>query len=359
MTTRGLGQVYQPSYTDKKTGALKTSATWWLVYHVRGVRYRESAHSTHRPDAVRLLKKRLGDIGTGRPVGPALERTTFEHLAEMLLNDYRANTRRSLPRALSAVSHLRSAFGLARALDLTADRISSYVADRLAAEAKPATVNRELAALKRMFRLGQRAGKVGERPYIALLQEKNTRKGFFESEQWAAVAPHLSADLRPVFEVAYITGWRVKSELLTRQRHHVDLAAGWLRLEPGETKNTEGRMFPLTPRLRAVLAAQLDHTRAVETATGRVVPWLFHRDGKPIKSFAARGRPPVGSPACRVGSPTTFAGRRCGTSSARACRAQRRWRWSGIRPRRSIAGTRLPTRACCATAAPARSTPRP
>jgi integrase len=44
-------------------------------------------------------------------------------------------------------------------------------------------------------------------------------------------------------------------------------------------------MFPLTPRLRAVLEAQLAHTHAVELATGRVVPWLFHRDGKPIKSF--------------------------------------------------------------------------
>src|SRR5215510_5797037 len=55
----------------------------------------------------------------------------------------------------------------------------------------------------------------------------------------------------------YITGWRVKSEILTRQRSHLDLDAGWIRLEPGETKNGKGRMFPLTPRLRAVLEAQL------------------------------------------------------------------------------------------------------
>lgn len=206
----------------------------------------------------------LGDIGAGRPVGPALEKTTFEHLAQMLLDDYQANARRSLPRAVSAVAHLRVAFGFSRALDITADRITTYTAQRQKAQAKPATVNRELSALKRMFRLGQRAGKVGERPYIAMLRENNVRKGFFEAEQWAAVAPHLSADLRPVFETVYLTGWRVKSELLTRQRHHVDLAAGWLRLEPGETKNTEGRMFPLTPRLRAVLEAQLAHIHAVE-----------------------------------------------------------------------------------------------
>jgi integrase len=172
------------------------------------------------------------------------------------------------------------------------------------AGAAPATVNRELSALKRMFRLGQRAGKVGDRLYIAMLEEDNVRKGFFEADQWQTVATQLPADLRPVFETAYITGWRVKSELLTRQRHHVDLAAGWLRLEPGETKNKKGRMFPLTPQLRAVLDAQFAHTRALETATGRIVPWLFHREGSPIKSFrrAWRTALPEGGP-CRPHPP--------------------------------------------------------
>ena len=61
-------------------------------------------------------------------------------------------------------------------------------------------------------------------------------------------------DLKAVFEVAYITGWRVKSEILTRRWAHVDFLSGWLRLEPGETKNHEGRQFPLTPDLRAALA---------------------------------------------------------------------------------------------------------
>ena len=88
-----------------------------------------------------------------------------------------------------------------------------------------------------------------------------------------------------MFEVAYITGWRIKSEILTRQKNHLDLQSGWLRLEPGETKNRKGRMFPLVRALRAVLERVTSDTRKCEEKTGRVVPWLFHREGERIRSF--------------------------------------------------------------------------
>jgi hypothetical protein len=88
-----------------------------------------------------------------------------------------------------------------------------------------------------------------------------------------------------VFAVAYMTGWRVKSELLTRQWAHVDLQSGSLRLEPGETKNLEGRQFPITSALRVVLERQRERTLAVEKATRAIIPWLFHREGRPVKSF--------------------------------------------------------------------------
>ncbi|PYR15879.1 MAG: hypothetical protein DMF94_30360 [Acidobacteria bacterium] len=90
-------------------------------------------------------------------------------------------------------------------------------------------------------------------PVISLLREDNTRKGFFEPQQFRKVLAELPDSLRPLFETAYETGWRVRSELLNRQWKHVDFDGGWLRLEPGETKNRQGRMFPLTPSLRAVL----------------------------------------------------------------------------------------------------------
>ena len=47
-----------------------------------------------------------------------------------------------------------------------------------------------------------------------------------------------------------------------------------MRLEPGTTKNKEGRTFPFgaLPELRTLLEAQRDATKAVERATDSVIP---------------------------------------------------------------------------------------
>ena len=214
---------------------------------------------------------------------PDIEKTTFKDLAKILLDDYKANGRQSIRRAKSSTQNLRRFFADSRAIDITEDRLNTYIVFRQEEKAANATINRELAALKRAFRLAGR--KVGQLPRFRMLRENNARKGFFEAEQFRAVLQHLPEHLKPVFEVAYITGWRVSSELLTRKWQHVDLENGWLRLDPGESKNSEGRMFPLTPELRDILSRQLERTRQLQLATGQVIPWAFHRDGKPIKNY--------------------------------------------------------------------------
>jgi integrase len=282
-----MGYVYQPKWRDQRTGERKTAATWWISYSTHGKRHRENAHSIKEADAARLLKLRLGQAAIGMPVGSQVERTTLGDILKMVEVDYAANGRRSLDRVRHAGAHLKSFFDPAtKARILTADRITAYQAERLGQGAKSSTVNYELAVLRRAFRLGSRAGKVSARPEIQMLHVENTRKGFFEPEQYRAMIKYLPEYLRPVAAIAYITGWRVKSELLTRNWRHVDFANGWLRLEPGESKNGEGREFPFTPELRDVLEAQREIVKAMERARSCVIPWVFvHPDGRRIKDF--------------------------------------------------------------------------
>src|SRR5262245_32480737 len=288
---RGFGSIYQPTWRDRKTGETKQSPNWWVAYFHRGKLNREPAkttdgsYSSNRNDAVRLLKRRYAEIQAGRPVNSDVQKTKFADMVTMIIDDYKANGRRSLARVEDAVNHLGGFFGDYRAVEITGDKVTAYVTHRQKEKAANATINAELAALGRMFVLAMREGKATGKPYIVKLALNNTRKSFFEHSEFQIVLRYLPEHYHAVVETAYITGWRMADELFTRQRHHVDLKAGWLRLDAGETKNNEGRMFPLTPRLREVLEKQMEKTRALEKATGRIIPWLFHRNGQPIKGF--------------------------------------------------------------------------
>jgi len=44
-------------------------------------------------------------------------------------------------------------------------------------------------------------------------------------------------------------------------------------------------VFPLTPELRALLEERLEYTRRCERAQGRIIPWVFHRNGRPIRQM--------------------------------------------------------------------------
>jgi integrase len=137
-------------------------------------------------------------------------------------------------------------------------------------------INRELQILKRIFSLAIESGRIAGKPAFKMLREAPARAGFFEPEQYASVLAHLPAELRPVVTFAYITGWRLAAEVLPLEWRQVDFDAGEVRLDAGTTKNGEGRVFPLTAKLRTVLAAQhAEHERLKKA--GQIEPWVFFR----------------------------------------------------------------------------------
>jgi integrase len=135
-----------------------------------------------------------------------------------------------------------------------------------------------------MFTLAVGADKVPHRPHILAIEVRNVRTGFFEEAEGRAVVAHLPKDLQPVAE---FTGWR-KGEILALQWRQVDFKAGVVRLGPGSTKNDDGRVFAFTvyPALEALLRTQRERTTAHERATGQLIAWVFHREGRPIKFFS-------------------------------------------------------------------------
>ena len=269
---------------------------WMIKYYRNGRPIVESSGTDDKTEAKNLLKTREGDIARGLPLGSKVGRIRFEEAAVDILNDYRVNQRRSLNELSGRIGrHLTPHFGKRRMAAITTAEVRAFVVERQTEGAANASINRELAALKRMFSLAVQAGKLLHRPYIPMLREDNVRTGFFERQQFEDVRGHLPEYLRGVVTFAYLTGWRIPSEVLMLQWRQIDMKAGTVRLDPGTTKNDEGRLFPFSmlPELRGVLESQQEATRALERETGQIVPWVFHEKGRPLVDAARRMREPV------------------------------------------------------------------
>ena len=280
----------------------KRGRIYWIKYSRGGRGYYESSGSRKHGDAKRLLRLREGAIERGLPVTPRVGRVTFEEAAAALVTDYRVNGRRSIDHVQRRVTlGLEPWFRGRRMAQITPDDVQRFVEHRQQAGAANATINRELAALKRMFSLAIKRGRFLHGPYIPLLQEDNIRQGFFEREQFEAVRRHLHCDLHGVVTLAYYTGWRMRSEIFPLQWAQIDRGAGTIRLEPGTTKNRDGRTVAYLEidELREMIEEQWRRHEALRQQ-GMLCPWLFFRGrGKPIKSLARAWRT-----ACRLaGSP--------------------------------------------------------
>ena len=158
---------------------------------------------------------------------------------------------------------------------ITTAEIRAYVAARLEQGAEHATINRELVIPKRAFRLSLQAGKLLHIPYVPMLREENVRSGFFEADEYQAVREALPAPLQTVATFAYLTGWRIRSEVLPLQWAQVDRHAQTIRLEPGSTKNAEGRTLPYgdLPALVTLVEAQWQAHERLKAA-GTICPAL-------------------------------------------------------------------------------------
>lgn len=275
ITRRGEGSVYQ------------RGNVLWIQYYRNGKPYRESSYSAKEAEARKLLKRRLAEIAVGRFIEPQTEKITLKALMDDLLNDYQINQKKSFKRVEDSVNHLNDYFPDDRALTITTDRIRAYILHRQEGRAANATINRELAALKRAFNLAVQAQKLHTRPYIPTLSEDNIRKGFFEHGDFLNVRDKLPEHLRPLVTFLYYTGCR-SSEAKSLEWRHVDFQVRMIRLDPGTTKNKDGRVIALEGELDEVIQEQWEKRKVAEVpghSPALLCQHVFHRNGERIGDF--------------------------------------------------------------------------
>lgn len=273
---RGTGHIYRPEYKTRD-GQVRKSRTFWIQYYQHGKRYRQSANTSSKEDARTFLNNKLGEIGSGTFIGTKAESIKLEELAQDFFRDYRNNRRKSIADARRRwTKHLKPFFGDARAMDVRAYTIQKYIDHRLEQGPAIATINRELAALRRMYSLGIRQEKIYRMPPICALKENNIRTGFIddaEYRQLVAVCDKLW--LRGILAVGYRFGWR-KGEILGLRVYQVDLPNKSISLNVGETKNDEGRTIKMTREVYGLLLSCVKDKKDKD--------YVFTReDGSPVR----------------------------------------------------------------------------
>lgn len=271
----------RPKRANGEGNVRKKSGTWYVRICRNGARQEIKTKASNRSEALTILSTLRAKMAEGT-YDPDAERTRVVDLYKDLERDYTINQRRS--RLANRWKHLSPVFGNDRASSVTTPRLRLYIESRLNEDAKPATIQRELAVLRRMFRLGLQAAKVLRLPYFPTIQVDNVRTGFFERDEFDRVRAELPEHLRPLVTLAYWTGWR-RGELLNLEWRHVDLEAGTVRLDPGTTKNKQGRLVYLPPEALEALQAWREATAAVEREQSCIIINVFHHDGAKLRDF--------------------------------------------------------------------------
>ena len=272
MRDRGTGSIY------KRPG----SRFYQIKFSKDGCVFRESTGTDKISEAKAILQDCLNKLNQGT-YSPEAKKVRVAELVGSVITDYRVNGKKSLEYVeMRWKRHLEPVFGHMLAAHVTSDDIERYKQQRLADSASNATINRELAILKRGFHLGMQSTppKVQRIPHFAMLSEDNVRIGFVELSQYDKLVSSTAKRglwLRAMFECGFTFGWR-RSELLNLKVRQVDLLNRTISLDVGSTKNKKGRTVHMTETVYQLLKACVTGKQAEDQ--------VFTRgDGSPVRDF--------------------------------------------------------------------------
>jgi integrase len=230
--------------------------------------HEETSGSRVQYDAEVLLRKRLESPVDRKPI--------LNEILDMLIEDYEARQKKSIPKSISHVKPVREALGHRRVADITAQTVFNYQRQRLKA-VSPSTVNRETQHLGQALKLALRMEIISKPIYIRKLSEGSPREDFFEPEEIENVISFLPEYLKDLVRFSAICGWR-KTEVTTLPWSAVSFRNKEIRLSAQSSKMGDTRILPITPEIQAILDRRLADRR-------EDCPLIFHRKGQRIWDF--------------------------------------------------------------------------
>ena len=240
---------------DTEMGSVfKHKQKWYISYYFEGRRYRRAIGS-NKKKAEEALKKIEGDIVSRRFGLPQeVKKISFEDLAEYWLEQYSKvnNSPSQYQKNRERLEkHLIPYFQDTAVCRINAKMIEEYIASKVE-KIKPATINRTLSILSKMFNDAIRWGYLKENPMkqISKLREEQEAFNYLPQDEARKLLENCSEDFYPICCCALYTGMRV-SEILGLKWKNVDLKERIITVEKSKGKRI--RYIPIHQHLLEVL----------------------------------------------------------------------------------------------------------
>ena len=215
--------------------------------------------------------KRLADLAFGKKMiewekrkhlGLETKRAyTFRELIDWYLNLPSVKEKKSYRDDVSRAFTLKEAFGNYLAHEIKPGMIEAFQHEllekgcrRRKTAFRPASVNRAIALMKRVFNLALREEFVDKNPCfkVSMLPENNKRDRVITREQFETLVSFLPAYAANIVMTAYYTGMRA-GEIFGLTWDRVHFKAGYIELRSEDTKTSEPRRIYLAPVLEEML----------------------------------------------------------------------------------------------------------
>lgn len=235
-------------------GLYKRGKTWWMSYVADGTQRCESTRTSNKRLAAKILNLKVTEIIEGRFRLPKSNPPGLIQFSEQFLDTVRhQNTRK---RYASSIAGLRAHFGDAKLTEITAERIDEFKDSRLASNVRTATVNRDLAVLRRMLRIAERKRLVNVTPFreVEMLEERKERRQphILTCEEEKRLLAVASDHIRVLATLILDTGLRSGKEALTLKWEDIDFSDDAIRIR--HSKTLAGiRSVPMSSRCKAEL----------------------------------------------------------------------------------------------------------
>lgn len=261
-------------FKKRKDGTL----AWYYDFMYNNIRYR-SVGGTTKTQALRAQEKRRSKVISGEfDLEGRVGNIKIEKFAQTYL-ERRKHLRSHVRDGLSTRTLLK--FFKGKTLySIRPQDIEDYIGYRMNCRVANATINRELACLKRMYSLAIKWGEAKKNPVkdVDFLEEPPGRTRFLSERECRRLIECSDNHLKPIIITALNTGMRL-SEILTLnwKQIHIDIVIDpyiELGVDLGQTKNNKKRFVPLNEDMVSMLKT---------TNNGSPFVFLGTRE-KPLKS---------------------------------------------------------------------------